>query len=153
MKTYTLHREQFLPISLPDAWKFFSMPSNLAKITPEDLSFVVVTKLEDETIYDGMLIEYRVKPLFGITMKWITEIGKVTAPHVFTDKQLKGPYALWEHTHTFKEVKGGVHMTDDVLYALPLGVLGTIAHAILVKNKLKNIFDFRAETLKKYFDK
>ena len=98
-----------------------------------------------------MLIEYRVKPLLGISMKWVTEITGVDAPHVFTDRQLKGPYALWEHTHRFERVKGGVEMTDEVKYALPLGWLGRFAHVLVVKNKLKQIFDFRTEALEKLF--
>ncbi len=151
MKVYTLHREQFLPITLKEAWDFFSTPLNLEKITPEDMGFVVLTDVKGKSIYKGMLIEYRVSPLLGIKMKWVTEIGDVEEPYKFVDNQLKGPYALWEHTHIFKEVEGGVLMYDDVRYAIPLGILGTIAHVLVVKNKLKSIFDFRAETLKKYF--
>jgi ligand-binding SRPBCC domain-containing protein len=151
MKVYTLYREQFLPISIDKAWDFFSTPNNLSKITPDDMGFTVVTKLEDESIYEGMNIEYRVKPLLGITMKWITEIGTVQPPYKFTDKQLKGPYSLWEHTHNFKEQAGGVLMTDEVKYAIPLGILGQFMHVIMVKKRLSDIFDFRAETLKKYF--
>ncbi|PQJ12507.1 cell division inhibitor [Flavipsychrobacter stenotrophus] len=151
MKIYTLHREQVLPISLKEAWDFFSTPLNLEKITPAEMGFVVLTDVKGKSIYKGMLIEYRVSPLLGIKMKWVTEIGDVSEPYKFVDNQLKGPYALWEHTHTFKEVPGGVLMHDDVRYAIPLGILGEIAHVLVVKNKLKNIFDFRGETLKKYF--
>ncbi len=151
MKIYTLHREQFLPISLKEAWDFFSTPLNLEKITPAEMGFVVLTDVKGKSIYKGMLIEYRVSPLLGIKMKWVTEIGDVSEPYKFVDNQLKGPYALWEHTHTFKEVDGGVLMYDDVRYAIPLGILGEIAHLLVVKNKLKSIFDFRGETLKKYF--
>lgn len=151
MKVYTLHREQFLPITLQEAWDFFSTPLNLEKITPADMGFVVLTDVKGKSIYKGMRIEYTVSPLLGIKMHWVTEIGDVDAPLKFVDNQLKGPYALWEHTHVFTEVKGGVMMHDDVRYGLPLGVLGTIAHVLVVKNKLQSIFDFRAETLKKYF--
>jgi ligand-binding SRPBCC domain-containing protein len=98
-----------------------------------------------------MKIEYRVRPLFNIPMGWTTEIKKVSAPFRFTDKQIKGPYALWEHTHTFEQVPGGVKMTDEVDYALPFGWLGIFAHALIVKNKLKDIFNFREQTLTKFF--
>ena len=151
MKIYTLHREQFLPISLKEAWDFFSTPLNLEKITPAEMGFVVLTDVKGKSIYKGMLIEYRVSPLLGIKMKWVTEIGDVSEPYKFVDNQLKGPYALWEHTHTFNDAPGGVLMHDDVRYAIPLGILGEIAHVLVVKNKLKSIFDFRGETLKKYF--
>ena len=151
MAIHTLYRKQFLPISLQTAWDFFSTPINLAKITPKEMDFVILTQLGGEQIYEGMLIEYRVKPLFGIPVKWVTRIGKVVPNLSFVDNQLKGPYSLWEHTHTFEEVPGGVNMTDEVRYELPMGPLGEIAHALIVKNKLKDIFDFRAEVVLEYF--
>ena len=151
MKIYTLHREQYLPIPVEKAWNFFSSAKNLEKITPPDMGFVILGELKEGPVYSGMLINYTVSPLFHIPLKWTTEIMGVNAPHVFTDRQLKGPYALWEHTHTFQAVPGGVKMTDEVKYALPLGVLGTIAHSIVVKKKLEDIFNFRQVALKKLF--
>ncbi len=153
MKVYTLYREQILPISLQEAWDFFSTPMNLAKITPPDMGFEIMTQLEGKGIYEGMLIEYRVRPMLGIKVKWITKIGSVEAPYKFVDTQLHGPYSLWEHTHTFKEVEGGVLMTDTVNYAIPLGILGTIAHVLAVKSRLEHIFDFRKITLENFFKK
>ena len=115
------------------------------------MGFEMLSKPIKGSVTKGMLIEYMVRPLFGIPMKWVTEIGTVTPPNSFTDTQLKGPYALFEHTHSFIEVKGGVQMTDDIKYAIPMGILGELAHTLFVKKKLSDIFDFRAETLKKYF--
>ncbi len=151
MKVHQLKRTQLLPISLEKAWDFFSNPNNLAKITPADMGFVTITDLKDEPIKEGMLIEYRVKPLFSIPVKWITKIGKVVNGYSFVDNQLKGPYRVWEHTHIFEKAEGGVLMTDIVNYALPLGILGDIAHAVLVKKKLSDIFDYRKETISKFF--
>lgn len=151
MKKNILHREQFIPISIKEAWDFFSNPKNLNKITPKDMGFVVLTDLDDKPIYNGMRIDYMVRPLFRIPMHWTTEILSVTAPHQFIDKQVKGPYALWEHTHIFQEVSGGINMTDHVVYSLPLGWLGALAHKLIVKNKLESIFNFREETLSNYF--
>jgi ligand-binding SRPBCC domain-containing protein len=152
MNIYTLHKEQFLPVTLQAAWEFFSTPMNLAKITPDDMAFEVISKFDDGyKIHKGLLIEYRVSPLFGIRMKWITEIGDVVPLKKFVDTQLKGPYALWEHTHTFVEQDGGVLMHDDVRYALPMGVLGTIAHTLVVKKKLEDIFNYREKVLEGIF--
>jgi ligand-binding SRPBCC domain-containing protein len=153
MKIYKLYRKQFLPISVEKAWEFFSTPRNLAKITPGDMAFVIVSDLKDEAIYEGMNIEYRVKPLLGIPMKWVTKIGAVKNNYKFVDMQMQGPYALWEHTHTFDKVDGGVMMTDEVDYALPLGLLGQLAHWLLVKKKLENIFDYRERMIKQFFAK
>lgn len=114
------------------------------------MGFDIVSKPE-ASIYKGQLIEYRVSPLLGIKLKWITQIGDVEPPYKFVDTQLKGPYALWEHTHTFKEADGGVLMYDDLRYAIPFGILGTIAHVLIVKSKLEAIFNYRTETLKQFF--
>jgi len=151
MKTYKLYKEQFLPISVEEAWKFFSDAKNLAKITPPELGFVILTNLKEEPVYSGMKIDYTVRPLLGVPMRWTTEITGVNAPFVFTDRQLRGPYALWEHTHTFIAVPGGVKMTDEVKYALPLGFLGTMMHGLIVEKKLEQIFQFRGSVLKKLF--
>jgi len=151
MKIYHLHREQYLPVTIDEAWNFFSAAQNLSKITPPEMGFVILTDLKDEPIYHGMKIDYTVKPLFGIPLHWTTAIGRVNAPYKFTDSQTKGPYSLWEHTHTFEKVQGGVKMTDDVKYALPLGILGQMAHSIIVRQKLEHIFKFREGILRKIF--
>ena len=154
MKIHTLHKTQFLPIALEEAWQFFSTPLNLAKITPPDLGFEVLTPFKaTDTINEGMLIEYYVKPLFGIRVKWVTKIGEINKPYSFVDNQLKGPYSLWEHTHYFKAVNGGVEMTDVVKYSLPLGIIGEIGHELLVKKKLETIFSYRKKTLDSLFQK
>lgn len=150
MKIYQLDRVQYLPMTMEEAWQFFSSPLNLSKITPPEMRFVVHTQLK-RSIYEGMKIEYTVRPLLGIPLRWITEIKKVNEPHSFTDTQRKGPYALWEHTHTFEAVPGGVKMTDNVRYALPMGILGTMMHTLVVRKKLTDLFAFRERTLVQFF--
>jgi ligand-binding SRPBCC domain-containing protein len=151
MKIYSLECVQLLPISVDEAWAFFSTPKNLSVITPPEMKFVIHTKLTDEPIYSGMEIDYTVRPMLGIPMRWRTVITGVNAPHVFTDMQERGPYSLWQHTHTFEAVPGGVRMTDVVEYALPLGVLGVIMHSLIIENKLKEIFKFRETKLNQLF--
>jgi ligand-binding SRPBCC domain-containing protein len=144
--------EQFLPVDLQKAWAFFSSPNNLALITPPEMSFKTLTSFaQDQEIYTGMLIDYNVKPLFGIPMFWRTEIREVKKPFYFTDVQLKGPYRLWEHTHTFIEKENGVLMQDVVKYQLPLGPLGVVAHALLVRRKLDALFAFRKAAIERIF--
>jgi ligand-binding SRPBCC domain-containing protein len=150
MKVYEYHAEQLLGTDIKTAWNFFSSPKNLSLITPPDLGFIIKSKDLDAEIFEGMKIEYVVKPLFGIPLKWITAITKVSRPHTFTDKQLKGPYALWEHHHEFIEKNGNVLMIDHVRYALPFGWIGSIARGI-VHNRLEHIFTFRRKTLEKLY--
>lgn len=151
MKVYQLKREQYLPISLAEAWDFFSSPRNLKDITPPDMGFDIVLIEESKAMYPGMIVGYVVRPLWGIPMRWLTEITHVQAPHYFVDEQRFGPYALWHHQHWFEEVEGGVKMTDLVHYALPMGVLGRLAHALFVRKRLEQIFDYRFRTLERRF--
>lgn len=151
MSIYYYKTEQFLPISIQGSWDFFSSAKNLALITPPELQFNILTALDTTEIYEGMLIDYTVRPLFGILMRWQTEIATVLKPLSFTDKQRKGPYKLWEHTHTFTEMQGGVLIQDEVKYQLPFGIIGQLAHTILVRKKIENIFLYRKNILTKIF--
>ena len=90
--------EQFLPIDKIKAWDFFSSAKNLAVITPAKLDFKILSAFTEGEIFEGMKIDYTLKPLFGVAVHWQTEIGKVEYQHCFTDKQLTGPYKIWEHT-------------------------------------------------------
>lgn len=151
MGMFQYKTEQFLPIDIEEAWQFFSSPKNLATITPADLDFKILSNLKDEEIYEGMKIDYVVKPLLKIPMHWQTEIIKVSRGKFFTDRQLKGPYKIWEHTHIFKNLADGVLMQDIINYQLPFGIIGNIAHSLLVKKKIENIFSYRRNVLEKIF--
>ena len=153
MKVYNLTRTQILPISLAQAWDFFSSPQNLSKITPKHMGFEILYISGGAKAYAGQIIRYNVNVLPGIKMHWVTEITQVKESAHFIDEQRFGPYALWHHQHHFKEVPGGVEMTDEVNYALPLGILGRLAHALFVGGEVKRIFDHRYRVLEKYFDK
>ncbi len=142
-KAHTLKTVQKLPISIDEAWEFFSNPSNLAKITPSNLGFKILSKYHGEKMYAGQIIEYTVKPLLGIPMYWMTEITQVKDKEFFIDNQRYGPYSLWHHQHHFKIIDGGVEMTDIIHYKIPLGFIGNIMNAILVKKELFKIFKHR----------
>lgn len=146
MATYTLQRTQQLPISLEQAWDFFSSPKNLKAITPEYMGFNIISGADKRT-YPGQIIEYTVKPVLGIPMYWMTEITQVRDMEFFIDEQRVGPYAMWHHQHFFKAIEGGVEMEDIIHYRLPLGPLGSIAHGLFVKRQLEGIFTYRFKTL------
>jgi ligand-binding SRPBCC domain-containing protein len=147
---YQLKTKQFIPASIDVCWKYFSSPANLKEITPPGMGFIIKTDLEAK-MYEGMMIEYKVTPLLGIPMNWITEIKAVKEGHFFIDEQRKGPYKIWHHEHHFKQVEGGVEMTDIVSYELPFGLLGKLLHPIIVKPKLKQIFDYRTKKVASLF--
>lgn len=147
---YQLKRTQFVKTDLQTCWDFFSSPKNLQKITPEYMGFDVLTEIPDK-MYEGLMIEYKVRPLLNIPMRWITEIKTVKDKQFFIDEQRKGPYVIWHHEHHFKEVTGGVEMTDIVSYELPMGFLGRLVHPILVKSKLEEIFAYRFQKVEELF--
>ncbi len=150
MKIYTLHETQKLPINIDKAWKFLSDPRNLKVITPDYMGFNIVSGA-DRPMYAGQLIQYVVTPIAGIKTKWVTEITHVKDHEFFVDEQRFGPYALWHHKHFIKEIPGGVEMEDLVHYKLPFGILGQLAHPILVKSKLQEIFEYRKNKLVELF--
>lgn len=151
MKIYNLKRTQVLPISLQEAWDFFSSPANLEKITPAHMGFHILYKSGGDKMYPGQLIRYIVNGLPFIPMHWVTEITHVQEPNYFVDEQRFGPYALWHHQHHFRSVTGGVEMIDEVNYAIPLGPLGRLAHSIFVGRAVNAIFNHRYKTLEQFF--
>ncbi|MFM2358245.1 MAG: hypothetical protein RLY16_238 [Bacteroidota bacterium] len=152
-KVYSIKTVQQIPMSLADAWQFFSNPANLQKITPDTLGFEIISKHHGPVMYAGQIIEYKVRPILNIPLYWMTEITHVVPMQFFVDEQRFGPYSLWHHQHHFKEIPGGVEMTDIVHYKLPLGWLGDIAQGLMVKKQLKEIFDFRFERVEKLLGK
>jgi ligand-binding SRPBCC domain-containing protein len=147
---YRIEQIQRVPISREEAWKFFSNPKNLEAVTPDDIGFSFQDQLA-ERMYKGMVIRYTVAPLFGIKLKWATEITAIMEYDYFVDHQLSGPYKIWHHQHFFKTIEGGTELKDIVHYELPLGFVGKIAHALLVKRKLKQIFAHRKNSIEATF--
>ncbi len=143
---FVLEQTQDLPITLAQAWEFFSSPKNLSKITPPSLGFVIKSNPPEDMV-EGLQITYTVKPLMGIPMKWVSLIKEIEKPYQFVDQQLVGPYAYWHHLHRFKEIPGGVRCDDIVTYALPMGSVGAMMQPFLVAPRLKEIFDFRRKVL------
>ncbi len=152
-KFLTMHQLktlQFLPIDLDEAWDFFSSPANLQQITPPEMNLVPVTPVPGR-MYPGMIVVYKVKPIAGIPFTWVTEITHCRERSYFVDEQRIGPYRLWHHEHHFREVAGGVEMTDIVSYRLPLARLGVLLHGLFVKGRVEAIFEYRRQRLIELF--
>jgi len=147
-----LKQEQFLPISLDEAWRFFATPKNLNEVTPNDLVFEIISELPD-TMYEGLLINYRLKPMLNIPVNWCTEITHIKEKVYFIDEQRKGPYRIWHHEHHFKPVAGGVLMTDLLHYDIGMSFFGWIAGKMFVHRKVEGIFSYRYKMLESYFTK
>ncbi|NNF21548.1 MAG: SRPBCC family protein [Saprospiraceae bacterium] len=151
MAFYQLNEKQFVPATIDEVWDFISSPANLKEITPDYMGFDITSKDLPEKMYPGMIISYKVSPILGIKMTWVTEITQVREKEFFIDEQRVGPYSMWHHQHHIKPVEGGVMMTDIVTYQPPLGPLGAIANRLLIRKQLKEIFDYRRMAMDKRF--
>ncbi|HEY6963236.1 MAG TPA: SRPBCC family protein [Gaiellaceae bacterium] len=135
--TFTLQRTQVVDAPLEEAWAFYCDPRNLEAITPPWLHFRIVDVPRE--LEGGSLIRYRLR-LFGVPVRWLTEIRAWRPPRTFVDVQLRGPYLLWEHTHRLSAVEGGTEIHDHVAYRVPGGALANL----VVRRWLAAIFDYRA---------
>ncbi|NIM52213.1 MAG: CDP-paratose 2-epimerase [Gemmatimonadales bacterium] len=145
-----LERRQLIRSPLADVFAFFKDPYNLQAITPRWLRFEV-RGATDGTVRAGTRIEYSLRWL-GLPMHWESVIAEYEDNVLFTDEMIRGPYRRWRHTHLFRPAPGGVEMIDRVRYELPLGFLGSIAHALVVRRQLDRIFDYRSRRVAQLFD-
>jgi ligand-binding SRPBCC domain-containing protein len=149
MSTYMLDREQWVPRPIEEVFAFFSNAANLELLTPPWLKFHIVTP-QPITMAPGTLIEYRIHWHF-VRLRWVTEIVEWTPPTRFVDVELRGPYKLWHHTHSFTSERGGTTIRDQIRYALPLGPIGALANRLAVCRDLERIFDYRVERVREQF--
>lgn len=134
--------DHFVVASSPEkTWQFFSSAENLPRITPASLGFQILTP-SPITIAGDSLLDYTIR-WAGMPIRWRTRIIDWSPPNQFIDLQIRGPYTLWHHQHTFKAVADGVECTDRVIYKVPVPIVGRIVNALVVKRQLLSIFRFR----------
>ncbi len=149
MKPHKIVRKTIIKKPLEEVFQFFSKAENLNLLTPPELEFKILTPLPIK-MKAGALIDYRIK-LNGIPFNWKTEICEWKENECFVDQQIKGPYRIWHHTHSFRAVEAGTEMTDEVKYLSPGWFLEPIIQALFIKNKVEGIFDYRNAKLKEIF--
>lgn len=146
-----LEREQLVPLPKHEVFPFFEDPSNLELLTPPTLRFTILTP-RPITMAKGAVIDYRLR-LFGVPFRWRTLIEAYEPGVSFVDRQLRGPYRLWRHLHTFEETARGTWVRDRVEYELPFGFLGEITRRLFVGRQLEAIFAFRRTAVEDVFRK
>jgi len=140
-----IERSQLVPLSVEDAFAFFADAYNLEALTPPWLRFRIITP-RPIPMEKGATIEY-VLTTHRLPVRWRTEIVEWEPGRRFVDRQVDGPFRLWEHTHTFEERHDGTLIRDTVLYRMPYGALGAIAHRFVVARDLERIFDYRRDAV------
>lgn len=151
MGIYQLKTEQIIPSTIEKVWDFISSPKNLAKITPPYMGFQITNDPVSEKMYAGQIISYKVSPLLGIKMDWVTEITHVEENKYFVDEQRVGPYSIWHHQHMIEAVAEGVLMKDIVSYKPPFGIFGKIANELIIRRQLNEIFAYRFQAVEREF--
>jgi ligand-binding SRPBCC domain-containing protein len=143
-RIHVYEREQTVAHPLAETFEFFAEPGNLERITPPWLSFRILT--EPARMAVGTVISYRLT-LHRVPLRWTARIEAWDPPGRFVDLQVSGPYALWEHTHSFEAVEGGTRIGDRVRYRQRLGPLGAAADRLFARRDIERIFDHRARVI------
>ena len=149
MKLYSLNFKQKINAPIEEVFDFFSKPENLSKITPPKLNFTILTPTPIKMM-KGQIIDYTIK-LIGFKVHWRTLITDYEPAYSFIDQQIKGPYSIWHHQHTFKKIKNSVEIYDDIQYSIPFGIIGRILHYFWIRKELENIFKYREKVINKIF--
>lgn len=145
MTVHHLERRQYLEHPRDAVFEFFARAPNLERITPPWLRFELLTP-EPIEMRVGTLIEYRLH-VHRVPLRWTSRIEEWEPGRGFVDRQLRGPYGLWHHRHSFQAAGAGTVVLDQVDFALPLGPLGEVAHRLFVRRDLRRIFDYRHEAV------
>ena len=149
MTVHLLNRKQIIPGNISDVFEFFENPLNLEKITPPWLRFRVLSST-DSRVGLGTKISYRLHwQIFPLS--WNSEISEYKKDIFFADEMTRGPYRSWYHRHLFRSVQDNVEMTDTIQYSLPLGLIGNLVHAVIIKQQLESIFDYRKKVIEEIF--
>ena len=146
MALHRLEHRQVVPVDVETAWRFFSDPRNLARMTPQEMALIPTGPVPDH-MHAGMIIPYRIRPFPPLSFEWVTEITHVVELEFFVDEQRSGPYAFWHHQHHFREVPGGVEVRDVVHYRLPFAPLSDVVVGGVVRRQVDAIFAYRRRVL------
>ena len=144
MADHVMESRVWLARSRPEVFAFFADPQNLVRLTPPRLRLRILSP--PTTLAAGAVLDLRIAWL-GIPLPWRVYIREYDPPYRFVDVQVRGPYARWEHRHRFLEDNGGTWVEDRVTYRLPLGPLGALAHALVVRRQLRALWAYRRRQL------
>ena len=144
MSGYVFEARLWLPRPRVEVFAFFADPSNLALLTPPELTLTLEAPVAG--MVAGTVLDFQMS-WRGIRARWRALVREFDPPHRFVDVQVRGPMARWEHRHMFMEVDGGTRIEDRVTYELPFGPVGDLAHALFARRKLQAVWDYRARRL------
>ncbi|GAA3938952.1 SRPBCC family protein [Microbacterium soli] len=88
---------------------------------------------------------------FGIRFRLSSIVFDVERPHRFRDRQVRGPFAAFLHTHEFAPAEGGTRMRDTIEFRSPLGPLGRLVDAVVMRKHLMAVITERNDAISRHF--
>jgi ligand-binding SRPBCC domain-containing protein len=153
MADFIVESRMWLPKPRAEVFAFFADPVTLPSLMPSSLGVRLVTP--PAAMAAGAVFDLRLVWL-GLPLRWRAFVREYDPPVRFLDVQVRGPYARWEHRHLFLVEGNGTRVEDRVVYRLPLGPLGRLAHTLVVGRQLTAMWAYRrrriADLLAPVFD-
>jgi ligand-binding SRPBCC domain-containing protein len=149
VKTWCLRSSVWVPEPPAVVFPFFAEAGNLDLLTPPWMSFEILTP-QPIAMHTGTLIDYRIR-VRGLPMRWRTRIADWQPERQFIDEQLRGPYTLWQHTHTFTPIDGGTLLGDEVRMRPRGGPLAGLLMSLFVRRDVERIFTYRRDQMLQRF--
>jgi ligand-binding SRPBCC domain-containing protein len=142
---------QFVSVEPERAFRFFADPKNLPLITPPEAGARIVRlDLVAPADYPGLAGEgseiemsVRLFPHFPLRRRWLARIVEFEYGAYFRDSLVRGPFAHWDHTHSFQESGAGTLINDIIEYEVGWGKLDSAVNALVVRNALNKMFSYR----------
>lgn len=85
---------------------------------------------------------------FGVRQRLTSKITAYRRPRMFIDEMQRGAFKRWRHEHLFEGHANGTLMIDEVDYASPLGLLGRLVDALVLKNYMTRLLRARNAYIK-----
>ena len=133
-------KESVIAASVEQVFAFHERADALQVLMPPWEPSEVVQPPTSLAVGTIVIVRSRIGPV------WVTiesEHVEYDRDRMFVDEMRRGPFASWRHRHLFFEDPDGCRLRDEIDYEPPLGVLGRLADRIVIRPRLRRLFDYR----------
>lgn len=135
---------------IEEVFLFHTDVNNLIRITPP---FIKVIVEHADPAGQGQRVNLLVKQFGFIPMRMHMEFFLYDYPACLADRQVKGPFKKMVQYRYFEDMGGGYTRMRDVFeYELPFGSLGKLAHSLLIRKMIEQMFTHRQNITKKILE-
>lgn len=97
----------------------------------------------------GETVTWRARHL-GVRQRLTSRVTAYDRPRFFQDVMVRGAFAWMEHDHWFDAAPdGGTVLRDELRFAAPLGVLGRMAEALVLRRYMTRFLERRNAVIKR----